>query len=578
MSFLRTPITLTASDRLAQRVQEGKIVRDGTPDAEKPPTDGQRLTLPSLSIKPYDRNPRRSLNPLYPEIKESVQARGGLVFGVLTVTRRPGSSDYMIYGGGNTRLQVVQDLARAYPDDPRFSELIVVYREWRGELDVMASHFIENEIRADTTFWDKACGLAAFSATIKDETGVAPAPAELRQRAADLGWKLSRDMVQIYGFATANLGPIGEWLTFAAVRVLMERINALSALVVRLDVRTGAERFAALLDDELAVQESGLPKTARINASESKQGGADPVLIAAALEERVATEIGVSMADLRRMLDLLAASEDASDSDDALRALAQGAVPASRPKPPERRPASEDAMAQIPLPTSMLAAVRSSPLPDPFEDQEAGLRAGLPSLESQGEVPAELVPRHVPDAAVVPPAEGEPPRPSPEAVRAAHDLRDALCQLAGHTSNAELFRLAPHMPLGYLMEPPDRPMLAAGPLPPEIVLQRAGWQLLATLSTQFDRRCEYALPTESRWCEAVRADGIGPLLERCGVTVNGDRIELDAECLFVVLTEPKQLSPTVLRVLSALAVRRSTLARVLPTRLELITSPQAGAG
>jgi hypothetical protein len=232
--------------------------------------------------------------------------------------------------------------------------------------------------------------------------------------------------------------------------------------------------------------------------------------------------------------------------------------------------------AQIPLPTPMLAAVPSPALPDPFEDQEAGLRAGLPPLENQGELPAELAPRHVPDAAPVSPAGGGLPRPSPQAVRAAHDLRDALCQLAEHTGNAELFRLAPHMPLGYLMEPPDRPMLAAGPLPPEIVLQRAGWQLLATLSTQFDRRCEYALPAESRWCEAVRADGIGPLLERCSVTVNGDRIELDAECLFVVLTEPKQLSPTMLRVLSALAVRRSTLARVLPTRLELITSAPAG--
>ncbi|MBL9048457.1 MAG: ParB N-terminal domain-containing protein, partial [Tabrizicola sp.] len=72
--------------------------------------DGSTVVLPIASIHPYDRNPRTSTNPKYHEIKASIRERGALKT-PLTVTKRPTEPDrYMLYMGGNTRLQVIKQL------------------------------------------------------------------------------------------------------------------------------------------------------------------------------------------------------------------------------------------------------------------------------------------------------------------------------------------------------------------------------------------------------------------------------------------------------------------------------------
>jgi hypothetical protein len=240
MSSIRTPISLFASDRLAKLAQEGKIVPEGIRDAQKSPTDGERLTLRSLDVREYDRNPRRSLNPLADEIKESARARGGLSLGDLTVTRRPGSDDYMIYGGGNTRLRVIQELARELPDDPRFAHVSVVFREWRGEADIMAAHLIENEVRADTTFFDKAHGLTEFKAELEEaEGGRVMESKELCKRAEAFGWKLSRETIVLYCFVVQQLSAVGEWLSFRSAQTIKDRAGALTSLAKKLDPQRG---------------------------------------------------------------------------------------------------------------------------------------------------------------------------------------------------------------------------------------------------------------------------------------------------------------------------------------------------
>jgi hypothetical protein len=61
-------------------------------------------------IRPYDHNPRRVPNAEYERIKASIRACG--MDQPLTITRRPGDEPYMVAAGGNTRLQVVQELWR----------------------------------------------------------------------------------------------------------------------------------------------------------------------------------------------------------------------------------------------------------------------------------------------------------------------------------------------------------------------------------------------------------------------------------------------------------------------------------
>ena len=72
--------------------------------------DGSVMRLRCTDIKPYDHNPRTSTNAKYAEIKAGILERGGLPTGALSVTKRPGSSQYMLYMGGNTRLAIIKEL------------------------------------------------------------------------------------------------------------------------------------------------------------------------------------------------------------------------------------------------------------------------------------------------------------------------------------------------------------------------------------------------------------------------------------------------------------------------------------
>ena len=61
--------------------------------------------------------------------------------------------------GGNTRLKILQDLYRE-THDPRFLIVKCTVFRWKSEADTLSAHLVENEARADTTFYEKARGVA----------------------------------------------------------------------------------------------------------------------------------------------------------------------------------------------------------------------------------------------------------------------------------------------------------------------------------------------------------------------------------------------------------------------------------
>ena len=69
----------------------------------------QHKVLTIDQIMPYDRNPRRTVNPRFDEIKDAIRAKKGLNT-PLKVTRRPGESLHMLEAGGNTRLMTLHEL------------------------------------------------------------------------------------------------------------------------------------------------------------------------------------------------------------------------------------------------------------------------------------------------------------------------------------------------------------------------------------------------------------------------------------------------------------------------------------
>ena len=96
------------------------------------PIEPTPMKLPIDQIDPYDRNPRRSRNPEYEAIADSLRANGQEE--ALTITRRLGSEKFMIKRGGNTRLEIMNALFHEAGDE-RFAVIECLFMPWTNESD-----------------------------------------------------------------------------------------------------------------------------------------------------------------------------------------------------------------------------------------------------------------------------------------------------------------------------------------------------------------------------------------------------------------------------------------------------------
>jgi ParB family protein of integrating conjugative element (PFGI_1 class) len=201
--------------------------------------NGARILVPVLQIRPYDRNPRRAINPHFEEIKASIRAVGLLT--PFNITRRPGETHYMVCGGGNTRLTILQ---QPYRDgDSRFEQVELTFKAWQGDAEAIAGHLGENEQRGEMCFWDRAAGIMDVKAALEAQGG---APLSLRQFEAELkrlGLPVALANISLMKFALDKLAPLGQRLTGLDVKRLQPRMNLF-------------KRFAALWEmDETIFQE-----------------------------------------------------------------------------------------------------------------------------------------------------------------------------------------------------------------------------------------------------------------------------------------------------------------------------------
>lgn len=140
----------------------------GGEEGELPPADPiavVQLVLTLEQIKPYNKNPRRDRNPRYDEIKASIRAQRGLNT-PLNVTRRPDDELYMVEAGGNTRLQILQELWEETGEEC-FHHIHAQYRPWVSESHVLTAHLVENELRGEVSLLDKALGLHELKAQLE---------------------------------------------------------------------------------------------------------------------------------------------------------------------------------------------------------------------------------------------------------------------------------------------------------------------------------------------------------------------------------------------------------------------------
>ena len=485
---------------LAERMQ-----RQGRVNAARPSTEELRkkLTLESLAsglgdpavavkaeadypgfmrlrceeVDLYDRNPRRSVNPRYTEIRDSIVERGGL-HGPLTVTRRPGAKRYMLYMGGNTRLQIVQELWRE-TREARYEWINVTYHEWVSEADIIAAHLIENEARADTTFFEKAGGLVLLKEELEALGGTPLTLRELGLEAKALGMKVSAVAAMNYLYAVAELSALGPALTH-------ENVNAIRAHAARV------ERIVSALNlDPFAYRDAfrGI-----VDVAAARHVAADDVFRASALDavhtERLIDDMDRALArqadvDLPRIKDVLA--EIASSG---------GSPSSARIKDIVARGADES---------------------DEVSDAVASRAPGKPRANVTG--PASHPARRSSPAA--PPAEERPPvvQPAPNVQPVApapteecgSGFFDELLAFAAAFQIEALLCLHEAMPHGFYMEFPNDyfELLPADPaMDPN--LRRAAYLYLVALSRQLESGMAKRMPAASAWRQLVEKDPLDP--------------------------------------------------------------------
>ncbi len=146
------------------------------------PEDSIILTLDQLVPSGFD--PRKTVNPKYNEIKESIRTRG--LDRSPDVTQHPGNMKWMICDGGNTRLRILKELYQEYfqlaenethiPTKLQYEEKARQYytikcriKIWKGMVDAIIGHLVENDMRGDMLFYDKAIATEKLVSNIEAE-------------------------------------------------------------------------------------------------------------------------------------------------------------------------------------------------------------------------------------------------------------------------------------------------------------------------------------------------------------------------------------------------------------------------
>lgn len=182
------------------------------------------MTLSINDIDLYEKNPRRSRNPHYAEIKESIRQKGRLD-NSFSVTKRPGDENYIVKAGGNTRLAILKELYGETGDE-RFLNVHVIFVPYVSESDNLVSHLIENEMRGDLNLIDRARGLRDTRAEFEKERGMTFSDRELSAVLKEAGYSISRTIINLLNYALDRLYPhIPVYLDAGMGKAQVEKIR-----------------------------------------------------------------------------------------------------------------------------------------------------------------------------------------------------------------------------------------------------------------------------------------------------------------------------------------------------------------
>lgn len=404
-----------------------------------------QMTLPVMDILLYDKNPRRTLNDQYDAIKDSIRSTKRLN-SPLVVTRRPGTEKYMVGKGGNTRLKALQELFQETGDQD-FQYVVVTYHPWESESSTLAAHLVENELRGEMTFWDKANAYADLKQMIEEETGASLSARAFEQALKDRGLPVGKTTLSYFNFAIGHLVALGGACTALSKQKAQEVQPPFNAFERLLKHTLQADSWPDLRDQVLRSAEQSWLAT----------GELDPAKIIDQIDQAVALKLGEAVEFVRTARDLCQrfTGEDVAGLVAQARLQLKPSAPSSAGKP-------------------------ASPAPSPENDPES------PAGEK---------------AVAKPPRSRAAPASQVDPLAAVQELATRFARMS---EVADCLRLMDTWPCGFYMEVPERDE------PIELNEYGAdryhGWWMLAMLSDQLDDTWSDLLPGDSTWRQAQRQE------------------------------------------------------------------------
>ncbi|WP_296639105.1 ParB family protein [Thiobacillus sp. 65-1402] len=431
--------------------------------------DDSWASLPVTTVHFYERNPRKANNEAYAELKESIRVNG--ILQPLTVTKRPGETHYILYAGGNTRLQAIRELWEETAE-PKFRETRVIIKAWRGEASVLLAHMAENTQRNDMTFWDRANGTLEIKRQMEEEGGKTLSHREFEAEIKKFGLQTDLRTLSMYRFAVEKIADVGPWLSGLAVRAIQPRLNLLLKLANHHDIEESA--FYAEVVTPTAKTIAGMV------LEDSHAFTAD--LFLGRCEAGLSARLELTERDMGKFLTAMERFPDMT-----LEGLQRICKP-QRPVEPQTQPTPES-VGQEPGKSSQsialaprLLGITTPTKPTATEHGERSQRVSSTASHSTVSFPP------------IPAERGEPDR-----------LMTLIQQVLVSAGLGSCYEPSPGMPMGYCMGfPKDGPL----DLKENAQSRQAAWWVLAMASGQFETEvCRSGLEEPNEWRTLILEEG-----------------------------------------------------------------------
>lgn len=163
---------------------------------------GSRISC--FEIEVFSLNQRRSMNPLYGEIKESILKKG--IQNPLHIVFHPIQKKWVLSQGGQTRLLISRELFEETQDE-MFLYPPVIQKPYTSDLELCINHLVENHLRGENTFLETAYAVLNIRDLMAKANGEKPTQDALAEEMALKGMPIRRQSITAIFYASEVLGP-----------------------------------------------------------------------------------------------------------------------------------------------------------------------------------------------------------------------------------------------------------------------------------------------------------------------------------------------------------------------------------